>query len=88
MVTMFASLSSRSPKELLEKDSKYVKNTLYIHLIIIIDCVTMLKILLGTGEQLLIVHILIYFPLIQTCRLDGWRKRSYGKTSSKQFKSL
>ena len=26
------------------------------------------------------VHILIYFPLIQTCRLDGWRKRSYGKT--------
>ena len=34
------------------------------------------------------VHILIYFPLIKTCRLDGWRKRSYGKTKAKQFKSL
>ena len=66
--------------ELLQRDSKYVKNTLYIHLIIIIDCVTM--------SLYIYVHILIYFPLIQTCRLDGWRKRSYGKTKSKQFKSL
>ena len=31
------------------------------------------------------VYILIYFPLIQTFRLDGWRKRSYDKTKSKQF---
>ena len=82
MVTMFASLSRCSPKELLQRDSKYVKNTLYIHLIIIIDCVTM------SLYIYIYVHILIYFPLIQTYRLDGWRKRSYDKTKSKQFKSL
>ena len=81
-VTMFASLSRRSPKELLQRDSKYVKNTLYIHLIIIIDCVTM------SLYIYMYINILIYFPLIQTCRLHSWRKRSYGKTSSKQFKSL
>ena len=73
---MFASLSRWSPKEL-QRDSKYVKNTLYIHLIIIIDCVTM--------SLYIYIHILIYFPLIQTYRLDGWRKRSYGKTKSKSI---
>ena len=61
VVTMFASLSRWSPKELLQRDSKYVKNTLYIHLIIIIDYVTM--------SLYIYIHILIYFPLIQTCRL-------------------
>ena len=66
---MFARLSRWSPKELLQRDSKYVKNTLYIHLIIIIDCVTM------SLYIYIYVHILIYFPLIQTCRLDGWRKK-------------
>ena len=68
------------PKNSYRETQKYVKNTLYIHLIIIIDCVTM--------SLYIYIHILIYFPLIQTCRPDGWRKRSYGKIKSKQFKSL